>query len=69
VSNLVSYFEECNLRVYEDQMLRRIFECKKRKLQEDLKKSVLEKNYVRFQQFQLFMMQTITPYYIPMLCI
>jgi len=43
VSNLVSYFEECNLRVFEDQMLKRIFECKRRKLQEDLKKSVLGK--------------------------
>lgn len=44
VSNLVSHFEECNLRVFEDQMLKRIFECKRRKLPEDLKKSVLEKN-------------------------
>ena len=42
MSNVVSYFEDCNLRVFEDQMLKRISQCK-RKLQEDLRKSVLEK--------------------------
>jgi hypothetical protein len=43
VSTLVSYFEECNLRVFENQMLQRIFEYKRRRLQEDLRKSLLEK--------------------------
>jgi cytoskeletal protein RodZ len=69
VSKLLSYFEGRRLRVFEDQMLKRFFKCKRRKLQEDLRKSALVKKYVRFQQIQLFMLQRITPYYIPMLYI